>query len=202
MAESSSSICYMEDAPQTFKKMFLHLAVQGLSCHTWDLCSSIFTVTWGLFSCYCSVPQSCLTLTPWTAASQTSLSFTISQSLLKLMSFELVMPSNHLILHRPLLLLPSTFPNIKVFSNESTLHIRWPKYWSFSFDISPSSEYSGLISFRIYWFDLLAVQGMLKTLLQYHSPKASKLSLLHSPTLTSIHDYWENHSFDSTDLCQ
>ena len=106
--------------------------------------------------------------TPWTAACQASLSF-ISWSLLKLMSIESVMPSNHLILCHPLLLLPSVFPSIRVFSNESGLHIRWPKYWSFCFSISPSSEYSGMISFRIDWFDLLAVQGTLKSLLQHHS---------------------------------
>ena len=112
--------------------------------------------------------------TPWTAAHQVSLSITNSQSLLKLMSIKLVMPSNHLILRRPLLLLPSIFPSVRVFSNES-LHIRWPKYWSFSFSISPSNEYSGLISFWIDWFDLLAVQGTLKSLLQHHSSKASIL---------------------------
>ena len=98
-----------------------------------------------------------------------------SWSLLQLMSIKLVMPSNHLILCRPLLLLPSIFPNIRVFSNESALHIRWPKYWSFSFNISPSKEYSGLISFRMDWFDLLAVQGTLKSLLQHHSSKTSIL---------------------------
>ena len=112
-------------------------------------------------------------MTPWTAARQASLSITNSLSLLKLMPFELVMPSNHLILCRPLLLLPSIFPNIRVFSNESFLHIRWPKYWSFSFSISPSNEYSGLISFRIDWLDLLAVKGTLKSLLQHHSSKES-----------------------------
>ena len=111
----------------------------------------------------------------WTAAHQTSLSITISQSLLKLMSIELVVPSNHLILCHPLLLLPSTFPSIRVFSNESALLIRWPNHWSFSFSISPSNEYSGMISFRINWFDLLAVQGTLKSLLQQHSSKASIL---------------------------
>ena len=105
-------------------------------------------------------------MTQWTVALQASLSFTISHSLLKLTSIELMMPSNHLILCRPLLLLPSTFPSMRVFSNESVLHIRWPKYWSFSFNISPSNEYSGLTSFRIDWFDLLAVQGTLKSLLQ------------------------------------
>ena len=111
--------------------------------------------------------------TPWTAAHQASLSFTISRSLLKLMSIESVMPSNHLIFCHPLLLLPSIFPSIRGFSNESALHIRWPKYWSFSF--SPSNEYSGLISFRMDWLDLLAVQGTLKSLLQHHSSKTSVL---------------------------
>ena len=103
------------------------------------------------------------------------MSFTVSQSLLKLMSIESVMPSNHLILCRPLLLLPSMFPSIRVLSNESVLHIRWPKYWSFTFSISPSSEYSGLISYRIDWLDLLAVQGTLKSLLQHHSSKEAVL---------------------------
>ena len=103
--------------------------------------------------------------TPWSAACQTSLSITNSQSLLKLTSTESVMPSNHLILCRPLLLLPSIFPSIRVFSNESVLRIRWPKYWSFSFNISPSNEHPGLICFRIDWFDLLAVQGTVKSLL-------------------------------------
>ena len=110
---------------------------------------------------------------PWAAACQASLSFTIPRNLLKLMSIELVMPSNHFILCLPLLLLPSIFPSIRVFPSESVLHIRWPKYWSFSFSISPSNEYSGLISFRIDWFDILAVQGTLKSLLQYHSLKTS-----------------------------
>ena len=116
-----------------------------------------------------------LFVTPWTAACQASLSTTNSQSLLKLMSIELVIPSSHLILCHPLLLLPSIFPSIRVFSNESVLHIRWPKYWGFSFSISPSSEYSGLISFRMDWLDLLAVQGTLKSLLQHHSSNASIL---------------------------
>ena len=106
------------------------------------------------------------------AAWQASLSFTISRNLLKLMSIESVMPSNHLILCHPLLLLPSVFPSIRVFSNESTLHMRWAKYWSFSFGISPSNEHPGLISFRMDWLDLLAVQGTLKSLLQHHSSKA------------------------------
>ena len=112
-------------------------------------------------------------MTIWTAAFQASLSITSSWSLLKLMSFESVMPSNHLILCSPLLLLPSSFPSIKVFSNESVLHIRWPKYWSFSFRIRPSNEYSELISFRMDWLDLLAVEGTLEHLLQHHSSKAS-----------------------------
>ena len=116
-----------------------------------------------------------LFVTPWTAARQTSLSITNSWSLHKFMSIELVMPSNHLILCRPLLLPPSVFPSIRVFSNESVLHICWPKYWSFSFSISPSNEYSGLISFRMDWLDFLAVQGTLKSLLQHDSSKASIL---------------------------
>ena len=113
--------------------------------------------------------------TPWTAAHQAFLSITNSRSLLKLTSIESEIPSNHLILCGPLLLRPSIFPSSRVFSNESVLHIRWPKYWSFSFNISPSNEYSGLTSFRIDWFDLLAVQGTLKSLLQCHSSKASTL---------------------------
>ena len=127
---------------------------------------------------FSSVAQSCLTLCdPWTEACQAFLSITNSWSLpgRKLMSIELVMPSNHLILCHPLLLLPSIFPSIRVFSNESALCIRWPKYWSFSFSISPSSEHPGLISFRMDWLDLLAVQGTLKSLHQHHSSKASIL---------------------------
>ena len=116
--------------------------------------------------------------TPWTAARQASLSINSYQSLLKLMSIKSVMPSNHLILCSPLLLLPSIFPSIRVFSNEPVLLIRWPKYWSFSFNISPSSEYSGLISYRTDWLDLLAVQGTLKSLLQHHSSEASILRCL------------------------
>ena len=112
---------------------------------------------------------------PWTTAHQASLSITNSQSLLKLMSIKSVMPCNHLTLCHPLLLLPSIFPSIRVFSNESALHIRWPKYWNFSFNISPSDEHSGLISFRMDWLDLLAVQGTLKSLPQHHSSKASIL---------------------------
>ena len=136
-----------------------------------------------------------LFVNPWTAVRQASLSITNFQSLLKLMSIKLVMPSKHLILCHLLLLPPSIFPSIRVFSNESVLPIRWPKYWSFSFNISPSNEYSGLISFRIDCLDLLAVQGTLKSLLQHHSSKASILRcsvFFISPTLTSIHDYWKN----------
>ena len=125
---------------------------------------------------FSSVTQSSPTLCdPMNHSMQASLSITNSQSLLKLMSIELVMPSSHLILCCPLLLLPSILPSIRVFSSESTLHIRWPNYWSFSFSISPSSEYSGLISFKMDWLDLLAVQGTLKSLLQHQSPKASNL---------------------------
>ena len=128
--------------------------------------------------CHCSSVQlTCVWLfaAPWTAARHASLSITNSWSLLRLMCIELVMPSSHLILCHPLLLLPSIFPSIRVFSNESVLRIRWPKYWNFSFSVSPSNEYSELISFRTDWFDLLAVQGTLKSLLQYHSSKTSIL---------------------------
>ena len=126
------------------------------------------------------------------------LSITNSWSLLKLVSIKSVVPSNHLILRCSLLLPPSVFPSIRGFSNESVLRMRWPKYWSFSFSISFSNEYSGLISFRIVWFDLLAVQGTLKSspAPQFKSINSSVLSFLYSPTLTSIHDYWKNHSFD------
>ena len=131
------------------------------------------------------------------------LSFTVSPSLLKLTSIESMVPSNHLILCCPLLLLPSVFLSIRVFSNESGLRIRWPKFRSFS--TNPSNEYSGLISFRIDWFDLLEVQGTLKSLLQlpqFKGISSSAISLHYGPTFTSIHDYWKNHSFDYTDLCQ
>ena len=139
-----------------------------------------------------------LFVTPWAIASQASLSFTISQGLLQLVCIKLVISSNPLILCCPRLLLPSIFPSIRVFSNESVRHIRWPKYWSFSFSISPSYKYSGLISFRMDWLDLLAVQGTLKSLLQHHSSKASIFwsSAFFMIQLTSIHDYWKNHSFD------
>ena len=142
-----------------------------------------------------------LFVTPWTAACQAYLSINNSRSLLKLMPIELVMPSNHLILCCPLLLPPSIFPSIRVFSSESVLHIRWPKYWSFSFNINHSNEYSGLISFRIGWFDLLAVQGTLKSLLHHHNSKASifwcsaffmvQLSHLYMTTGKPITDYMD-----------
>ena len=125
------------------------------------------------FSSIQSLSHVRLFVTPWTAAHQASLSITNSQSLLKPMSIKSVMPPNHLILCRPLLLLPSIFPSLRVFSDNSVLCIRWPQYWSFSFNISPSKEYSGLISFRIDWFGLLAVQGTVESLLQHHSSKSS-----------------------------
>ena len=128
----------------------------------------------GIFSSVQSLSRVQLFVTPWTAARQASLSITNSQSLPKLLSIELVMPFNHLIICCPLLLLPSIFPSIRVSSNESALRIRWSKYWSFSFNISPSSEHPGLISFRMDWLDLLAVQGTLKTLLQHHSYSTTK----------------------------
>ena len=144
-----------------------------------------------------------LVVTPWTTAFEASWSFTISLSLLKLMSIESVMLSNHFILCCPLLLLPSIFPSIRVFSNESVLHIRWPRYWSFNFSIGPSNGYSGLISFRM---DLLGSpcspgdSQESSSTPQFKSINSSVLSCLYSPTLTSIHDYWKNHSFDQTDF--
>ena len=149
------------------------------------------------FSSVQSLSRGQLVATPWTAARQASLSITKSWSLLKLMSIESEMPSSHLIFCRPLLLPPSIFSTIRVFSNESVLHIRWPKYWSFSF--SPSNECSGLIFFRMDWLDLLAVQGTLKSLLQHHSSKASILlrsDFFKVQLSQSIHDYWKNHSLD------
>ena len=148
---------------------------------------------------FSSVAQSCSTLCdPMDCSTPGLLSITNSRSLLRPMSVKSVMPSNHLILCCPLFLLPSVFPSISIFSNESVLHIRWPKYWTFSCRISPSNEYSGLISFRMDWLDLLAVQGTLKfsPTPQFKSINSSALSFLYSPTLTSIHDYWKNHSFD------
>ena len=157
------------------------------------------------FSSVQSLSRVRLFVTPWIAARQASLSITNSQSSLKFMSIEWVMPSSHLILCLPLLLLPPIPPSIRVFSNESTPCMRWPKYWSFSFSIIPSKEIPGLISFRMDWLDLLAVQQTRSqessTTPQFKSSNSSVLSFLHSPTLTSIHDHWKNHSLDETDLC-
>ena len=138
-------------------------------------CSVCWSFYWVVSQLVQLLSRVWLFATPWSAAHQASLSVINSWSLLKLMSIELVMPSNHLTLCRPLLLLPSIFPRIRVFSSKSVLPIRWPKYWSFSFSISPSNEYSGLVSFRMDWLDLLAVQGALKSLPQHHSSKASIL---------------------------
>ena len=151
----------------------------------WEDVSSVFSRVW-FFA------------TPWIAAHQASLFITNSWSPPKPMSIELVMPSNHLFLCCPLLLLPSIFPSLRVFTNESALRIRWPKYWSFSFNISLSNEHSGLIFFRVDWLDLLAVQGTLKSLLQHHSSKASILwrSAFLYFNSQSILDHWKNHSFD------
>ena len=150
------------------------------------------------FSSVQSLSHAWLFATPWTAAHQASLYITNTWSLLRLMSIESVMPSNYLILSNPLLLPPSIFPSIRVFSKESVLRIRWPKYWSFSFSISPSIEYSGLISFRMDWLDLLAVQGTLKSSPTpwFRSINSSALSFLYSSSLTSTHDSWKNHSLD------
>ena len=148
------------------------------------------------FSSVQSLSRVRLFVTPWTAALQASLSITNSWSPPKPMSVELMMPSNHLTLCHPLLLLPSIFPSIRVFANESALLIKWPKYWSFSFNISPSNENPGLISFRMDWLDLLAVQGTLKSLLQHHSSEASTLrrSAFFIVQLSSIRDHCKNHS--------
>ena len=150
------------------------------------------------FSSVQSLSHVRLFVTLWTAARQASLSITNSWSLLKFMSIESVMPSNHLILFHPLFLLPLIFPSIRVFSKESVLCIRWPKYWSFNFRISPSNEYSGLISFRIDCLDLLAVQDSQESspTPQFKSINSLVLTFLYSPTLTSKHDYWKNHSLD------
>ena len=145
-----------------------------------------------------SVSSVRLFATAWIAARQAFLSITNSQNWHKLMPIESVMPSSHLILCHPLLLLPPTPSSIRVFSSESTLHMRWPKYWSFSFSISPSNKNPGLISFRMDWLDLLAVQGTQESspTPRFKSINSSALSFLHSPTLTSIHDHWKNHSLD------
>ena len=151
--------CDMMDVEDNFIGVIILQVIRTLTCHI-HLQLNL-------------VAQSCLFATPWTAAHQVSLSFTISQSLLKLRSIESVMPSNHLILCHPLLLLPAVFLSINVFSSETVLRIKWPKYWSFSFSISPSNDYSGLISFGMDWLDLLEVQGTLKSLLQHLRSKAS-----------------------------
>ena len=169
----------------------------------WDIYTCLTFIYTYMYVCIFSSVQSLshvqLLATPWTAACQASLSITNSQSLLKLTSIELAMPSNCLILCCPLFLLPSIFPSIRVFSNESALHIRRPKYWSFSFNISPSNEHPRLVSFRMGWLDLLAVQGTLQESSptpQFKSINSSALSFCYSPTLTSIHDYWKNYSLD------
>ena len=172
---------------------FYNCGGEGVHKHMW------YTLKYFTFNSVQLLSHVQLFETQWIAAHQASLSITNSWSLLKLMSIESVMPSSHLILCHPLLFLLPVPLSIRVFSNESTLCMRWPKYWSFSFSISPSNEYPGLSSFRMDWLDLLAVQGTLKNLLQHHSSKASifsGLSFLHSPTLTSIHDHWKNHSLD------
>ena len=160
------------------------------------------------FSLVQSLSHVRLFATPWTATHQASLFITNSQSPPRPMSIESVMPSNHLILCHPLFLLPSIFPSIRVFFNESDLRMRWPKYWSFSFSISPSNEHPGLISFRMGWLDLLAVQGNTRDseesspAPQFKSTNSSVLSFLYTPSLTSTHDYWKNLSFDKMDLCR
>ena len=177
-------------------------------CLVMDENKSLVQASWweGLqFSSVQSLSHVQLFATPWTTGCQASLPITNSLNLPKLMSIESVTPSNHLILCHPLLLLPSIFPSIRVFSNESALRIRWPKYWRCSFNISPSNEHLGLMSFRMDWLDLLAVQGTLKSHLQHHSSKASILRhsafLIVLLSLISIHDQRENHSLDQTDLC-
>ena len=159
----------------------------------------LYGIFWFQFSSVQPLSRVWLFEIPWIAARQASLSITNFRTLPKLMSIESVMPSSHLILCRPLLPLPPTPPRIRIFSNESTHHMRWPKYWSFSFSISPSNEHPGLISFRMDWSDLLAVQGTLKSLIQHHSSKGSVLlcSVCFTvPALTSIHNHWKNHGLD------
>ena len=171
-----------------------------LTCQTGILWK--ITVGWK-FSSVQSLSHVQLFVTTRTAARQASLSITNSRNLLKLMSIWLLMPSNNLILCHPLLLPPSIFPGIRVFSNESFLRIRWPKYWSFSFSVSPSTEHPGLISFRMDSLDVLAVQGTLESspTPQFKSINSLALSFHYRSTLTSIHDYWKNHSLDYMDLC-
>ena len=186
---------FMHVSFKLYQKMRAAEAEQEKSTEIWkSFCrpSSVLFSSVQSFSCVR------LFATPRTAACQASLSITKSRSSLKLMSIKSVMPSSHLILCRPFLLLPPIPPSVRVFSGEPTLHMRWPKYQSFSFSISPSKEHPGLISFRMDWLDLLAVQGTLKSLLQHHSSKASVLpcSAFFTVQLTSIHDHWKNHSLD------
>ena len=160
---------------------------------------NLWSILINIFRSFQSLSCVQLFVTPWTAACQASLSITNSRSLLKLMSIESVMPSNHLILCHPLLLLPSIFPSIRVFSNESAFCTRWPKYWSFRFNISPSKEHWRLISFRMDWLDLFAVQGNSQESSptpQFKSINSLAFSFLYSPTLAFRHDYWKNHSLD------
>ena len=191
------------------------LVIWPAPTHTWHTPTSFWKTShcsnlWQYFLLWASIKQWCLSkggvssvqllshvwlfTIPWTATWKASLSITNSRSLLKHISIKSEMRSNHLILCHPLLLLPSIFPSIRVFSNESVLHIRWPKYWSFS--ISPSNECSELVSFRIDWLDLLAVQGTLKSLHQHHSSKASILQISLQSSSHILHDYWKNNSFD------
>ena len=195
---------------RSFREKSSNSSKSNVTC-CFTVISSVFQPRAAAFSCayhFSSVQLLShvqLFATPWTAACQASLSITNSRSMLKLMSIESVRPSNHLILCRPLLLLPSIFPSIRVFSNESILHIRWPKYWSFDLSVSPSNEYTGLISLRISLrLDLLAVQGTLKSLLQHHSSKASILWCSAFFTVQLSHPYMttgKNHSFDQADIC-
>ena len=173
---------------RSMRCLLYNICMPNISKDTW-LPQSVFSVIRYHFSSVQSLSHVQLYATPWIIACQASLSITNSQSLLKLMSIELVMPSSHLILCSPLLLLPPIPPSIRVFSNESTLRMRWPKYWSFSFSISPSNEHPGLISFRMDWLDLLVVQGTLKTLLQHHSSKASILGQFSSQSNSHIHTW-------------
>ena len=187
LTESITSLLFLIICASSLNYFLLLGCLSFSYCYLGAFCMSRALVS--------SVAQSCLTLcNPRIAAGQTSLSITKSWSPLKLLFIESVMPSNLLIFCRPILLPPSIFPSIGVFSNESVLHIRRPKYWSFSFSISPSNEYSGLISSRMDWLDLLIVQGTLKSLLQHHSSKESVLqhsAFFYGPTVTSVHDYWK-----------
>ena len=208
--------CDLKESPSTFlNRFFVNLKIQPpdpthTHTHTKSLCTKGTIGRKKIIKAHSVQSQVVvvqllshvwLFATPWPAACQASLSFTISRSLLRLMSSESVMPSNHLILCHPLLHLPSIFPRIKDFSNELVLHIRWPKYWSFSFSISPLNEYSGSISFRMDWrldWSPCSPRDSQESspAPQFESVNSSVLSLLYGSTLTSVHDYWENHSFD------